>query len=137
MALRVRIRLRAGRREVETSALVNTGFESSAPDVAVPVEVARRLGLWPPKSARVVSADTGGGEVEMVYIEAGAEIEVEGRRASVNILVNPYIDEVLISDFLAGELGIVILDAKRGHWRFKDEEALRSSVEPQRWPRRG
>ncbi|MCU7786847.1 hypothetical protein ODS41_02750 [Pyrobaculum sp. 3827-6] len=55
---------------------MNTGFESSAPDVAVPVEVAKALGLWPPKSARVVSADTGGGEVELVYIEAGAELEV-------------------------------------------------------------
>ncbi|MCU7786848.1 hypothetical protein ODS41_02755 [Pyrobaculum sp. 3827-6] len=51
--------------------------------------------------------------------------------------MNPYIDVVLISDFLAGELGIVILDAKRGLWQFRDEDAVRPSAEPQRWPRRG
>lgn len=57
----------------------------------------------------------------------GLRVEVG---ASVNDLVNPYIDEVSIGDFLAGELGIAILDAKRGLWRFRDEEALRSSAEP-------
>jgi len=63
---------------------VKTGFESSAPDVAVSTAVAKVLGLWPPARARLVSADTGGGEVEMVYIEAGAELELEGRRLVVN-----------------------------------------------------
>jgi len=49
MAVRVKIRLRAGSREVATSALVNTGFESPVPDVAVPTAVAKALGLWPPQ----------------------------------------------------------------------------------------
>ena len=71
MAVRVKIRLRAGNREVSTSALVNTGFESPAPDVAVTTAVAKALGLWPPTRAWLVSADTGGGEVEMAYIETG------------------------------------------------------------------
>jgi len=133
MAVRVKIRLKAGSREVVPSALVNTGFESPAPDVAVPTAVAKALGLWPPARARLVSADTGGGEVEMVYIEAGAELELEDRRLVVNVLVNPYIDEVLLSDYVAGELCIIILDAKRGLWRFCNEDAIRQSAEPQRW----
>jgi hypothetical protein len=41
----VRVRLRRGSRSVETSALVNSGLESGEPDVVVPVEVARALGL--------------------------------------------------------------------------------------------
>jgi len=49
MAVRVKIRPRAGSREVVTSALVNTGFESPAPDVAVPTAIAKALGLWPPQ----------------------------------------------------------------------------------------
>jgi len=133
MAVRVKIRLKAGSREVAASALVNTGFESPAPDVAVPIAVAKALGLWPPARALFVSADTGGGEVEMAYIEAGAELELEGRRLVVNVLVNPYIDEILLSDYVAGELCIIILDAKRGLWRFCNEDAVRQSAEPQRW----
>jgi predicted aspartyl protease len=102
MAVRVRAKLRQGSIELETTALVNTGFEAPAPDLALPVEAARRLGLWPPRRAKLVVADTGGG------------VEVEGRRRTANVLVNPHIDEVLISDYLAGELGIVILDPRRG-----------------------
>jgi len=86
-----------------------------------------------PARARLVSADTSGGEVEMMYIEAGAELELEDRRFVVNVLVNPYIDEVLLSDYVAGELCIIILDAKRGLWRFCNEDAVRQSAEPQRW----
>ena len=99
----------------------------------MPVEVAKRLGLWPPRRAKLVSADTGGGEVDMVYLEAAVEIYLDGRRRIANALINPFIDEVLISDYLASELGIVILDPRRGLWRFVDEDMVRNSAEPQRW----
>jgi len=49
MAVRVKIRLRAGNREEVTSALVNTGFESPAPDVAVSTAVAKALAYGPPQ----------------------------------------------------------------------------------------
>jgi len=54
MAVRVKIRLKAGIRGVVTSALVNTDFESPAPDVAVPTGVAKAIGLWPPARAELV-----------------------------------------------------------------------------------
>jgi len=41
----VKIRLKAGSREVVTSALINTGFESPAPDVAVPTAVAKAFNV--------------------------------------------------------------------------------------------
>ncbi|MEM0505157.1 MAG: hypothetical protein QXN19_05015 [Sulfolobales archaeon] len=40
--------------------------------------------------------------------------------------------EVLISDRLGGELGIVILDL-RGKWRFADEDKVRLTELPQYW----
>lgn len=40
--------------------------------------------------------------------------------------------EVLISDKLGGELGIVILDL-RGKWRFSDEDKVRKTEQPQYW----
>lgn len=48
MACRVRVKLSTRSRAVETSALVNSGFESDDPDVVIPVELARKLDLWPP-----------------------------------------------------------------------------------------
>ncbi len=83
--------------------------------------LARRVVQWPPHAARHVAADTGGGEAEFLYLESAAWLEVGGRRVLVNLLVNPYIDEAIISDYVMGELGIVVLDAKRGYWRFADD----------------
>lgn len=47
MVCRVRIRIRHNNNIVETSALVNSGFENDAPDIVIPIEVTKRLGLWP------------------------------------------------------------------------------------------
>jgi len=40
----VKVRVRSGRRAVETSALANTGFESDREEVLLPVRLAERLG---------------------------------------------------------------------------------------------
>ena len=45
MVCRVRVRIGRGGRTCETVALVNSGFESDEPDVAIPMRVAERLGL--------------------------------------------------------------------------------------------
>lgn len=50
MGVRVSLKLRVGRREVTLSALVNSGFESDSPDIAIPVNTARELGLWPQRA---------------------------------------------------------------------------------------
>jgi len=49
MACRVRVRLIKGDKAVQTSALVNSDFETDAPDIVIPVELAKRLSLWPPR----------------------------------------------------------------------------------------
>jgi len=46
----------------------------------------------------------------------------------VNVAVNLYIDEVLLSDYVVGKLCIIILDAKRGLWRFCNEDTVRQSA---------
>ena len=45
MACRVRVRLRRDDRTIETSAILNSGFETDSPDIIIPVELAKRLGL--------------------------------------------------------------------------------------------
>ena len=53
--------------------------------------------------------------VELVNDE---EILSRSRRS---ILIDPYLDEVLISDYLSDKLGIIVLSFRRGLWRhYKD-----------------
>ncbi len=140
MVGRVKVILRAGDASIETSALLNSGFETDAPDIAVPTELAKRLRLWPPEESAIALIDTGGGEVSLPYYESAAELELvlgdrEGKRVIVNVLVSPHIHEVLISDYLASLLGIVLLDFKKGFWRLSDDPAdkVRTSYEPREW----
>jgi hypothetical protein len=48
---------------------------------------------------------------------------------NVNVIVNPYIDEVAISDYVASELELMLLDFKKGLWRLADDppQTLRKS----------
>jgi len=75
MACRVRVKLKRDNKVVETSALVNSGFETDALDIVVPVEVAKRLNLWPPKEISFTVPGTGG-EVGIPYYELANELEL-------------------------------------------------------------
>ncbi len=127
MGVRVPLRIRCGERSVTVSALLNSGFESSEPDLAAPVEVAEKLGLWPPREFELESVATAGGEVQLAYIRSKCVAELLGEEGEVlasskaNILVNPHLDEVLVSDYLIDELGIVVISFRRGLWRHKSD----------------
>jgi len=116
MVVRVKLRvkcLRSGR-EILTSALVNSGYE-----------------------ADLIELGTAGGPVRNYLIPRIAEVYVEAGDRRVgpvisDIVISHFEYEVLISDKLGGELGIVILDL-RGKWRFKDEDKVRETVSPQYW----
>lgn len=136
MPVKVRIVLKSmlGGREVHSTALVNTGFTSEAPDIAVPPSVAEKLGLWPlPEGAILASVETGGGVVEAYIIPRAVSVRVvtsdrTSREVVANVLINPYLSEILISDYLAEELGIQILYPRRGLWKFVDEDKIRESI---------
>lgn len=51
----------------------------------------------------------------------------ESREVRANTVVNPCIDEVLISDYLAEELSIQIIYPRRGIWKFTNEDKFRES----------
>jgi hypothetical protein len=126
LGVRVKVELGVGKRRKVVSALVNTGFESDGPDIGVPTEVAQELGLWPPKGFRLEEAQTAGGKSYLFATPQKARIrlllgtrsdpEVEG-----NILISPHLDEVILSDYLTEELGIIIVSLRRGLWRHKTD----------------
>ena len=111
--LRLRVRARCSGREAVVKALVSTSFTSDSPDTAIPAALAQSLGLWPLREgeAVVVSLETGGGTVESYVVPQAVVVQVVtedrvSKEVTANVLVNPYIEEVLVSDYLAEELHI-------------------------------
>lgn len=140
MAVRVRLRIKCLKtgKEVVTSALVNSGFEAETPKLLIPRRLSLDLGLWPPpEEAYLIEVGTAGGPVRNYLIHNTAEVFVETNDRVVgpvkcDIMISNLEYEVLISDRLGGELGIVILDL-RGKWRFSDEDIVRETEKPQYW----
>ena len=136
LPLRVKLLIKAKHSGKDTAvkALVNTGFTTESPDIAIPASIAEQLNLWPTPSQETikVSLDTGGGTVEGYIVPQSLIVRVVttdrmSREVTANALINPYVGEVLISDSLAEDLGIQILYPRRGIWKFVDEEKLRES----------
>ena len=129
MPVSVRLRLRSLRSEGEADviAIINTGFTSDDPDIMLPQDVASRLGLWPPPAgAYFVSAGTAGGDVVVYVVPRAVEVSVveEDRivgPVTCNAIVNPLMDEVLVSDYLTEALRIQPVFPRSGFWRFSDD----------------
>lgn len=79
MAVRVRLKVRSKEsgEEVETIALVNSGFETPTAQLLVPIGFARRLRLYPPpQDVRIVELGTAGGPSRMFLIPGAVEVTV-------------------------------------------------------------
>ena len=134
------VRVKVREKLLRTIALANSGYEAETPQILVPVEAARRLGLWPPRDAIETTYDTAGGPLRVWVYPGAAEVvvdvsDVEPPKTVADVVVSPVADEVLLSDALISELQIVIEDAKRGLWRFRWEppSRLRTSSPPEYW----
>ncbi len=139
--MRVRVRLHRGDKEVETSALANSGYESETPQVLMPIEVAELLSLWPPTSNVEESVfETAGGPLRVWIATRAVEIKVvvpdaDTRYVDADAVISPMADEVLLSDKMISELGLALEDVGRGHWRFawEPKEKVRRSEPPRYW----
>lgn len=140
MGVRVKLKIvsRSGK-EVITSALANSGFEAETPQLLIPRSLARELDLWPPPpDANLIEVGTAGGPVRNYLIPKALDVYVlAGDRTVGPVKCDAMISlieyEVLISDVLIEELGVVLLAPKTGLWRFKDEDRVRVSEAPQYW----
>lgn len=138
MVIRIKLKIKSSSREVVSSALVNSGFEAETIQLLIPRSLAAKLDLWPPPfEAQLIEVGTAGGPVRNYLIPDAVEVVAEAGDRSVgpvkcDVMISSLEYEVLISDRLGGELGIVILDL-RGKWRFVDEVKERTSEPPQYW----
>lgn len=147
MAIRVRLRLESLKGSspstvVEATALVNSGYETDSEECSLPSSAAQALGLWPTlpvdSTEYKVRGYTGEGNVHLVSECLRVSVLVEDRQGPVavtSVIISPFDDEILISDFLGGSLGINMVDTRAGLWRFRDDppETLRPSEQPQIW----
>ena len=144
MAVRVRLRIRnrLSGSMIETSALVNTGFETETRQLLLPLALARELGLYPPPpGAAVVEFGTAGGPVRNYVVRDALEVCVlAGDREVGPVVCDAVIsnveEEVLINDKLGEALGLVLLALGSGRWRFVDDppDVVRESEPPSYWP---
>lgn len=142
MAVRVRLRLRSKSGvTVDTSALVNTGFETEKPQLLIPIRLARELGLWPPPpEVELVELGTAGGPIRNYLIRDSLEVQVVTKDRIVgpvtcDAILSHIESEVLINDKLGEELGIMIIGMGSGKWKFIDDptDTVRYSEKPQYW----
>jgi hypothetical protein len=144
MAVRVKVRLKPrgkGKRVIiESSALINSGYETEAPEIVIPIGLAERLGFYPqlPQKTTIERYEVaGGGDTEVYFIKNCIEVSIITEdKESPPVLSNVVImseREVLISDKLASKHGVVIEEIGEGMWRFRDEKKIRRSTYPQHW----
>ncbi|MGC9020705.1 MAG: hypothetical protein ACP5KE_05800 [Candidatus Methanodesulfokora sp.] len=141
MGVRVRVRLLHENAEVETTALVNTGFEAEQPEILLPAKLAGKINLYPPPEGSLLEEySTVGGIALMLRCSKTVKVKVlvEDRETPLIEavpLISDREEEVLISDKLASELMISIEDAAEGKWRFRDEPLtrIRTSEMPTYW----
>ena len=115
MAVRVRIRGRRG--AVTVPALVNSGFEAEEPEMILPPELADELGLTTSGIAhyRVAGAVARRAPGFRIPSRWNCWSREGGVRIRALATVLPGESEVIISDRLVSELGIVILDPTGGY----------------------
>ncbi|MEM1660182.1 MAG: hypothetical protein QXR17_03420 [Candidatus Bathyarchaeia archaeon] len=134
MAVRLKLKIVANGEVAEAVALLNSGYEAPTPQLLIPINLASKLGLWPPTNASEVILDTAGGPLRAWLYPMKAKVsvvaeETRGREALADIVVSPLADEPLINDKLADELEIAVESFGKGLWRFtwEPKEKLRKS----------
>jgi len=136
MGVRVRLKIRHKDAEVETSGLVNSGYESEEPEIHIPLALAKKLGFQlenlTSQRYRVVGSDVSVYRLGRVKVRIIVK-DRETKWVEAYAVMVPGEYEVLLSDALIEILDIEIIRPKSGIWRLKGEQRERKSVEPEYW----
>jgi hypothetical protein len=137
MTVWLKIKIRSESSEVVTCAMANTGFEGLGADIMLPMDLAKRLGLWPPENADIYAVRTASGVAPIYRLRNYVEVEIMVNDRSVSpVELTPIISDameyVLLSDKALSALGIIIISAGEGLWCLRGElgSAIRVSCQP-------
>jgi len=128
LGVRVKVRVVIGVRVFEVIALANTGFETDEPQLLIPYNLLMEKNIDTSDLGKptLLEYDTPGGSVTMyVYPKACRVSIVEPDRSSREVIADLVVSlterEVLMSDALIEELGVVIISPRKGLWKFTDD----------------
>ena len=136
MVVRVVVEIKRGDKVIESSALVNSGYEAEEPELHIPIALARTLGFnlegLRGERYRVVGAEV------TTYILGNVLVRVKTEDRSTEwinakAVTVPGEYEVILSDALTEQLGIEIVKPKKGLWRFSGETKTRESAKVKYW----
>lgn len=144
MAVRLKLRLKLVRtgKTHDIIALVNSGFETTTPQLLIPRKLAENLGVWPDMlpQAKIITYGTPGGIVRNYLIPQAIKVSVieqdlEIQEELADITISEIEEEALISDKLAGKLGIILEDIGEGLYSLKADpkRTTRKTHPPQYW----
>lgn len=140
MVVRVKLKINSKRKNVTTSALVNSGFEAAEPQLVIPLSLAENLNITSTEMDIEDFDVAGGTKVSGYRVKENFEVELvlEDKnpiKTKALITVLPGEKEVIISDHLASTFGIILLDPKKGRWCLRDELGLkrRQSAKLKKW----
>jgi hypothetical protein len=126
--VRVKVRVVVGVRVFEAIALVNTGFETDEPQLLIPYNLLleKNIDISDLGKPTLLEYDTPGGSVTMyVYPRACRVSIIEPDRSSREVIADLVVSlterEVLMSDALIEELGVIIISPRKGLWKFTDD----------------
>ncbi len=137
----MRLRTREGKEEV-IIALVNSGFESDTPQLLLPISLAKRLELWDKAliEGRIQLFGTVAGPTRLYILPSSIYVSIleddyETQPVLSDVVISDVEREALISDYLAGSLGIIVEDFRNGIWRISTDpnSKVRRSYKPQYW----
>ncbi len=136
MGVRVHVEIKYDGRIIETSALVNSGYESDEPELHIPLALARILGFklenLKGERYKVVGSEVTTYVLGEVWVRVKAKDKVtEWIKAKAVSVPGEY--EVILSDALTEQLGIEIIKPRTGLWRLSGELKVRESVKAKYW----
>ena len=134
MAVRLPIKIAFSYKTAEASAIANAGYETSGPEILVPLSFAvKQLGVEESAGKEVTYQTAGKQDIKFFRFE-NAEIcviTVDKKSAVVSaaLLASENEEEVILNDKLVDKLGIDLIKVGEGKWRFLDDpyEKLRDS----------
>jgi len=138
MVVRVKVQVKKDDVVIETSAIANSGYETDVPEIRIPLTLARELGFdlrgLTSTRYRVVEGFTSTLIIGEVLVRLVTEDKITSWVSAKTVSV-PEEYEVILSDKLLDILGIEIVKAGEGLWRFHGEpiDRIRRSVQSQLW----
>ncbi|RLF13960.1 MAG: hypothetical protein DRJ97_07095 [Thermoprotei archaeon] len=110
------MKLRHLDRELNTTVLLNTGFETDEPVIALPLTTASHLNLTPGERKIYLGPGSMVGEAYLAG-KVTVTVEASGVKRSIEAyaVIEPREDEAILSDKAIAELGITI-DLKHMKW---------------------